>query len=78
MNESFDCFGENRLSRVIEQYGHLPFEQLRERIVQDVRAFAGGADQHDDMTMILLRVEETGARVGAGVLAEGQVLATRT
>jgi sigma-B regulation protein RsbU (phosphoserine phosphatase) len=78
MNESFDCFGENRLSRVIEQYGHLPFEQLRERIVQDVRAFAGGADQHDDMTMILVRVEEAGARMGAGVLAQGQVLATRT
>ncbi len=78
MNESFDCFGENRLSRLIEQCGHLPFEQLRERIVEDVRAFAGGADQHDDMTMILLRVEEVGARVEAALVATGHLQATET
>lgn len=60
MNESFDCFGEQRLSQVIEDHGDLPFDELRERILQEVRAFAGGADQHDDMTMILLKVEQAG------------------
>lgn len=58
MNESFDCFGEQRLRVLIEENGHVPFGDLRERIVQEVRAFAGGADQHDDMTMILVKVEE--------------------
>ncbi|MCA1583973.1 MAG: SpoIIE family protein phosphatase [Acidobacteria bacterium] len=58
MNESFDCFGEQRLSHLIEQHGDLPFEELRERIVMDVRSFAGSADQHDDMTMLLLKVED--------------------
>lgn len=58
MDENFDCFGENRLSFAIEQYGHLPFEDLREQIVTDVHAFVAGAPQHDDMTMLLLRVEE--------------------
>ena len=56
MNEAFDCFGEARLSKVIEQYAHLPFDQLRSYILAELRAFAGEADQHDDMTMILMRV----------------------
>src|SRR5262245_29319097 len=57
MNEAFDCYGEQRLARLLEQYAHLPFEQLRSFIFADLRAFSGAADQHDDMTMILLKVE---------------------
>ena len=57
MNESFDCFGEERLAQVVEQYAHLPFDQLRSYILAELRAFAGGADQHDDMTMILMKIE---------------------
>ncbi|MGE3273963.1 MAG: PP2C family protein-serine/threonine phosphatase [Vicinamibacterales bacterium] len=60
MNEAFDCFGEQRLARVIEEYAHLPYEQLRSYISAELRAFAGQADQHDDMTMVLVRVEEAG------------------
>ena len=56
MNEGFDCYGEPRLVKVLEQYSHLPFEQLRSFIFADLRAFAGEADQHDDMTMIMLKV----------------------
>ncbi|HYE86894.1 MAG TPA: SpoIIE family protein phosphatase [Vicinamibacterales bacterium] len=57
MNENYDCFGEQRLAQVIEQYAHLPFDQLRSYILAELRAFAGGADQHDDMTMILMKIE---------------------
>lgn len=57
MNEAFDCFGEQRLAQVVEQYAHLPFDQLRSYILAELRAFAGGADQHDDMTMILMKIE---------------------
>ncbi len=57
MNEAFDCFGETRLAQVVEQYAHLPFDQLRSYILAELRAFAGGADQHDDMTMILMKIE---------------------
>ena len=31
--------------------------ELRERILREIEAFVGGADQHDDMTMILMKVE---------------------
>lgn len=60
MNQAFDCFGEDRLAQVVEQYAHLPFDQLRSYILAELRGFAGGADQHDDMTMILMRIEPSG------------------
>jgi serine phosphatase RsbU (regulator of sigma subunit) len=61
MNEGFDCYGEARLASVLEQYAHLPFEQLRSFIFADLNAFAGEADQHDDMTMILMKVDQAPA-----------------
>ncbi len=31
-------------------------EELRKNLVDEVFEFAGGAEQHDDMTMVLLKV----------------------
>ena len=58
MNAQSDLFGENRLGRIVEEHGHLASGELRERILREIESFVGGADQHDDMTMILLKVEE--------------------
>ena len=63
MNSAGDLFGEPRLSHLIEQHGHLDVTELRERIVRDIEAFAGAEDQHDDLTMILLKIEEPGERL---------------
>jgi serine phosphatase RsbU (regulator of sigma subunit) len=57
MNEGDDCFGDERLGRLLEEHADLPSEELRERILREIAAFVGGAPQHDDMTMILLRVD---------------------
>jgi phosphoserine phosphatase RsbU/P len=57
MNIAFECYGEARLAKVLEQYSHLPLEQLRSFIFADLRAFSGQADQHDDMTMVILKVD---------------------
>lgn len=57
MNAQSDLFGEPRLSRIVEEHGHLESGELRERILREIESFVGGADQHDDMTMILLKVE---------------------
>jgi len=57
MNEYADCFGEPRLVDLLEEHADLPFEELRERILREIDAFVGGAAQHDDMTMILLKVD---------------------
>ena len=58
MNPAEDLFGEGRLGRIVEEHGHLDSGELRERILREIEAFVAGADQHDDMTMILLKVEE--------------------
>jgi serine phosphatase RsbU (regulator of sigma subunit) len=57
MNAADDCFGEARLGRILEDHANLPSEELRERVLREVAAFVGDAPQHDDMTMILLKVE---------------------
>jgi serine phosphatase RsbU (regulator of sigma subunit) len=60
MNAVDDFFGDQRLGQIIEDHGHLPPDELRERILREVSAFVGDAPQHDDMTMILLKVEAAG------------------
>jgi sigma-B regulation protein RsbU (phosphoserine phosphatase) len=62
MNAGDDCFGEQRLGQLIEEHGHLPSDELRERVLREIAAFVGATPQHDDMTMILLRIEHLGAR----------------
>jgi sigma-B regulation protein RsbU (phosphoserine phosphatase) len=58
MNSAGDCFGEVRLGRLAEAHADLPSEELRERILHEVSAFVDGAPQHDDMTMVLVKVDE--------------------
>ena len=59
MNARDDLFGETRLGRLVETHAHLPSEELRERVLREIAAFVGDAPQHDDMTMILLKVDES-------------------
>jgi serine phosphatase RsbU (regulator of sigma subunit) len=61
MNNDADLFGDARLSRIIEEHGHLESGELRERILREIESFVGTADQHDDMTMILMKVEHAAA-----------------
>jgi sigma-B regulation protein RsbU (phosphoserine phosphatase) len=59
MTRQDEFFGDERLAKVIEAHAHLPVEELRERVLREVAAFVGDAPQHDDMTVILLRVDDT-------------------
>ncbi len=47
----------HRLGRLIEAHAGLPSDELRERVLQEIASFVGDAPQHDDMTMILLKIE---------------------
>jgi sigma-B regulation protein RsbU (phosphoserine phosphatase) len=58
MNAHDDLFGESRLGRLVESHAGLPSEELRERVLREIAAFVGEAPQHDDMTMILLKVDD--------------------
>jgi sigma-B regulation protein RsbU (phosphoserine phosphatase) len=61
MNAHDDLFGESRLGRLVESHAGLPSEELRERVLREIAAFVGDAPQHDDMTMILLKIDELAA-----------------
>jgi serine phosphatase RsbU (regulator of sigma subunit) len=56
MNPGAELFGEGRLRRILEGAGSLSSEELKERILGEVRAFVGEADPHDDMTLVVLKV----------------------
>jgi serine phosphatase RsbU (regulator of sigma subunit) len=56
MNASDDCFGEARLGQLLEQHAQLSGEELRERVLREISTFVGDVPQHDDMTLLLLRI----------------------
>jgi serine phosphatase RsbU (regulator of sigma subunit) len=58
MNDIRDLYGEDRLCLCVEQNAMLDPEALCDEIFESVREFADGAEQHDDMTMIVLKVDE--------------------
>ncbi len=56
MNPQADLFGESRLREILERHSHLSPEDLREKIIDEIFVFVEGEDQHDDMTMVLMKV----------------------
>ncbi len=56
MNPAAELFGEGRLRRILEESASLGSEELRERILEEVRRFVGDALPHDDMTLVVLKV----------------------
>jgi len=71
MNPAHDCFGEDRLGDIVGALRGLPIDELAGRMVAEVRAFGAGAAQHDDMTMLLLRVEAMPPAEPAGATVAG-------
>jgi serine phosphatase RsbU (regulator of sigma subunit) len=60
MNEADDLFGEDRLAELIRASDRLDGDVICERVLEEVRAFSGGAGQHDDMTMVVLKIGAAG------------------
>jgi serine phosphatase RsbU (regulator of sigma subunit) len=56
MNPGAELFGEGRLRRILEESSTLGSEELKERILDEVRRFVGDALPHDDMTLVVLKV----------------------
>jgi serine phosphatase RsbU (regulator of sigma subunit) len=61
MNADGEPFGEERLAALIADHGDLPFEALRERILREIRRFVGRTGLQDDLTLVLLKVDEVAA-----------------
>ena len=60
MNARDDCSARRGSAQLVETHAHLSSEELRERMLREIAAFVGDAPQHDDMTMILVKVDEIG------------------
>ena len=58
MNADGDLYGEERLRALVEEHAGLGADGLRERLVRDIEAHVGGADAHDDMTLIVVSVDQ--------------------
>jgi sigma-B regulation protein RsbU (phosphoserine phosphatase) len=56
MNTADEEWGEDCLMRTIESCDGLRAKQIMERVFVAADAFVGGAKQHDDMTLVVLRV----------------------
>ena len=58
MNASEEQFGEERLTRALEEHRDADVTAIRKEILGRVSRFAGATPQHDDMTLMLLQVED--------------------
>jgi sigma-B regulation protein RsbU (phosphoserine phosphatase) len=63
MDVTGELFGDLALARVLAASHALDARGIRERVLRDVKAFVGEAEQHDDMTMVVIKV--TGDEAGA-------------
>ena len=56
-----DLYGDERLCEQVAATVPTTADALIAALVADVRAFAGEAEQHDDMTMVVVRYRANGA-----------------
>ena len=56
MNGASELFGESRLADILKHACELSSDDLKERILHEVRAFAAGESPHDDMTLVIVKV----------------------
>jgi serine phosphatase RsbU (regulator of sigma subunit) len=54
-NETRDDFGEERLLKILTSQASSGADVLRDRILEEVRAFAGRAAPHDDQTVVVVK-----------------------
>ena len=55
MNSSNEIFSEQRLEKNISQVGKTSPKEITQSIVTEVKDFANGAPQSDDITILVLR-----------------------
>lgn len=51
----FGEFGEERLLEIVRRHRHLPLDAISEQVMHSLRSWIGGAEQPDDITLVLAR-----------------------
>ena len=58
MNAQEEMFGFERLQEVVEAARAMSADEILEEILSNVNTFAGEAEQHDDLTVIVVSVSD--------------------
>jgi len=58
MDVDGDYYGESRLTGFLESHADLAVDEIRDGLLSELTAFAAGRQQHDDLTMIVMKVEQ--------------------
>ena len=56
MNKTLEEFGEDRLCRTVEKYSQGTAAQIMDGVFAEMNQFVGKAKQHDDMTIVVVKV----------------------
>lgn len=56
MNKNREEYGDHRLADILRAHGGKPASEIIEIVLRDVRQFMGKEKQHDDMTMVVVRL----------------------
>ncbi|HEX4769681.1 MAG TPA: ADOP family duplicated permease [Bryobacteraceae bacterium] len=57
LNSAGEEFGEERLQTLLKNVAHLSAKDMAHAIANELRAWIGAADQHDDLTFVVLKVD---------------------
>jgi sigma-B regulation protein RsbU (phosphoserine phosphatase) len=57
MDRRMNPFGEDRLMEAVSARHREPLDELARGVLADIRGFVDGAEQYDDMTFLVLKVE---------------------
>jgi serine phosphatase RsbU (regulator of sigma subunit) len=50
-------YGQRRLREILQAHGALPAIELRDAVFTELAHYRGGAEQYDDMTMLVVEVQ---------------------
>lgn len=57
MDADGECFGESRIVTLMAENANRTPEAIRDRLVEAVAAFVHGQPQHDDLTMVIVKID---------------------
>jgi serine phosphatase RsbU (regulator of sigma subunit) len=61
MDSDGELFGDTALAHLLASQQHLDAAGIRERVLREVKAFVADAEPHDDMTMVVIKIDGAGA-----------------
>jgi len=78
MNPKEEEYGRERMIESLRRHAALPIEEIQKALAADIEAFACGAAQNDDITMVLFRIKDAEALRQAVVVAPQSAADQRT